>query len=151
MNVARISAMLMSFLVGACVTVNHGNESYQLVTGESLRSLVMGKVVTFHGGGALPEGEAVTGARCYIFNDDGSSLICGNRGVSDFGRFEVSDDRVCVVRAGPGSQCWQFFRGRTGGYKIRYLAVHPEPIDERVCRARWTGAVEACRPPSPTG
>lgn len=137
----------MSILVGACVTsttptLTRGNKSYQLITGENLRSLVMGKIVTFAGG------DSGTGARCYIFNDDGSSLVCGDRGRADLGRFVVSDDRVCEV--GKGSLCWQFFRSRTGGYLIRHLAFSPSPVDEPVCIEPWKGAVDICRPPSPT-
>ena len=148
MSVARTSAMLMSILVGACVTsamptVTHGNETYQLITGERLRSTVMGKIVTF------PSGQAVTGCRSYIFSDDGSSVACGGGGQDDYGPFVVSNDRVCAVN--DGSLCWQFFRSRTAGYLIRHVAIIPGVTVERVCIEPWMRAVEACRLPSPTG
>jgi hypothetical protein len=135
MSVARPFAMLMSLLVGACVMsakppVLGGDESYQLITGKSLRSTVLGQIITF------PGGSAVTGCHFYIFDEDGNSIAC-NRGP-----FEVSNDRLCMI--GNPSLCWQFFRSRTAGYLIRHLAIVPSPLEERVCIGPWNGTIESC-------
>jgi hypothetical protein len=141
MSVARTSVMLMSILVGACATVTPGNEPYELITGESLRATVVGKIVTF------PKGEALTGTACYIFRGDGRALHCSRGDFVDYGRFVLSDDRVCTDFH--DSLCWQFYRSRTAGYLIRHLAITPQAFDEPVCIEAWTRELEPCRLPSP--
>jgi len=142
MSVARTSVMLMSILVGACVTstipaVTYRNGTYQLISGESLRSTIIGKIVTF------PGGQAVTGYRCYIFSDEGNFLTCSDQDPIYQGRFVMSDDRICAV--GDGPVCWQFFRSHAGSYLIRHLAITPEFVDEPVCIEPWRRVVEPCR------
>lgn len=107
--------MLMSVLIGACATVTPPNERYKLITGESLRATVVGKIVTF------PKGEAVTGLPRLIFSDDGRTLRCSGGDFVDYGRFALSDDRLCTDAY--ESLCWQFYRSRTAGYLIRHLAM----------------------------
>jgi hypothetical protein len=133
--------MLMSLLVGACATATPRNEPYELITGDSLRAAVVGKVVTF------PKGEAVTGLPCLIFNDDGRTLRCSGLDFVDYGRFALLDDRVCTDYH--ESLCWQFYRSRTGGNLIRHLAITPQPFDEPVCIETWTRERKPCRLPTP--
>lgn len=141
MKLARTSALLMSILVGACVTSGMpAATDRELITGDNLRSLVEGKIVAF------PRGEALTDYECYVFGEDSSSLACSGRDLVDYGRFVVSHDRVCLVR--DDSLCWQFLGSRSAGYQIRHLAFKPGPADEPVCIEEWTGGVEDCRLPS---
>lgn len=135
----RYSVLLMSLLASACASVDRVGGSNDLITGDDLRAMVVGKIVTF------PEGRSVTGIRCYIFEEGGRALICSGRDVVDYGRFVISNDRVCTDLN--ESLCWQFYRNRAASYFIRHLAIVPEPKEEPVCIETWKREPEPCRLP----
>ncbi len=131
-----ISVIFLLLMLGACTSMHSpilsGSDSRQLLTNDDLRSAVMGKVITF------PDGEAVTGYECYIFERSGEAFVCGREGKADYGQITIFEDRIC---AGPeDSICWQIYRGRNGDHFIRHLAFEPNFVDEEIHIADWVSA-----------
>lgn len=143
MKFLGISLLLMSVCLGACATLNSENEhdprSLRLLTKEELRSAIVGKIVTF------PEGRAITGYRCYIFERGGDVLTCSGNGQALYGVIAILDNRICA--GDDGTICWQFYKGDSGGYFIRHLAFTTSQA-EPICKTDWMGDVEPCQLPA---
>jgi hypothetical protein len=107
------------------------------LTGAKLRSAVVGKMFSF------PKGEViVAGARCNVFNADGTYAQCGDRVPIVHGRYVIERDQVCGI-LGSYKTCWMLFGGSTSGYLLQ--RVGPDsPRLERVCLMRWDQRMEPC-------
>lgn len=145
MTYTRLPVILLCAILGACAASNirsgdGQNETRELLTNEALRSAVIGKIITF------PEGWALTGYQCYIFERGGRVLTCSGGVQKKYGELTVLDEHICA--GVESSTCWQFYRDINGEYFIRHLAFTPRQLEEPVCIEEWMGRVEPCQLPA---
>lgn len=144
MTSPRFAIIIMGAVISCCATSSLGdardrNIPHRLLTGDELRSAIVGKAITF------PEGQAITGYRCYIFERGGEVFTCRSTGQANYGAMTILEDRVCAGI--DGKICWQFYRDLGGGYFIRHLALsNPQP--EPICREDWLGLVKPYQLPT---
>ena len=132
MRIFRYAALsLLPMLLGCTAsldrpTIQSRGVTYPLLTGEGLRSVVVGQAFSF------PEREGIiTAPRCQGFNEDGTYFQCGDRVRIIPGRYVVQRDRVCATR-GPYTSCWQIFGSANTGYLLRHVG-NAVSSGERVC------------------
>ena len=95
-------------------------QPYRLVTGKHLRAAIVGQKIRYPDPYRMGEIVLTSSIRCDGFYPDGSYLTCGDRVPRRWGKYTVSNDRVCITLGGP-SRCYQLYQNRTG----HYLLGHP--------------------------